>query len=235
MLIAVFTAQVRTSGGYLAVPVAVTNGVLVSPGTAFSAAPTVTSVTGIWISGTANPAAGGAGRLANAEAINARNAANGADVSLLSLNSSNVAFVGGAVSGGARPSGLFLDTATGSNIAMQVNGSSIYQFNANGILNVSTLLFGSTAPTISSGFGTSPSIASNNGTTTFRVNVGTGGTATTGTVGMPTASTGWNCVVQDFTNNTVTRQTGGTTTSVVVTAAAAWAASDILIFNCAAF
>ena len=92
-----------------------------------------------------------------------------------------------------------------------------------------------TAPTISSGFGTSPSIVSSNGTTSFRVNVGTGGVATSGVVGLPAATTGWNCQVTDFSNNTVTRETASTTTTVTVTAAAAWAASDILIFNCAAF
>jgi hypothetical protein len=93
-----------------------------------------------------------------------------------------------------------------------------------------------TNPTISSGFGSSPSVPSGNGATTFRVNVGTGGVATSGVVAMGvTAATGWNCQVVDFTTNTVTRETANTTTTVTVTAAAAWAASDILIFNCAAY
>lgn len=93
----------------------------------------------------------------------------------------------------------------------------------------------STAPTISSGFGTSPSIVSSNGTSSFRVNVGTGGVATSGVVGLPAAATGWNCQVTDTTNNTVTRETANSTTTVTVTAAAAWAASDVLIFACAGF
>lgn len=97
------------------------------------------------------------------------------------------------------------------------------------------VLFSNGTPSISSGFGTSPSVASNNGATTFRVNVGTGGVATSGVVTMPAATTGWNCQVTDFSNNTVTRETASTTTSVTVTAAAAWAASDTLIFNCAAY
>jgi hypothetical protein len=92
-----------------------------------------------------------------------------------------------------------------------------------------------TAPTISSGFGTSPSIASNNFSSTFRVNVGTGGVATSGVVGLPTASNGWNCVVQDLSTNVVTRQTASNTTTVTVTAASAWTASDILIFICAGY
>lgn len=46
-------------------------------------------------------------------------------------------------------------------------------------------LWVSTAPTISSGFGTSPSIANNNGTGAFTINVGTGGTATSGVISLP--------------------------------------------------
>jgi hypothetical protein len=93
-----------------------------------------------------------------------------------------------------------------------------------------------TAPTISSGFGTTPSIASNNGTFTFRVNVGSGATATSGVIGLPTATTGWNCVVQDSTTAAKeTRVTASTTASVTVTAASAWGANDILIFICMAY
>lgn len=102
-------------------------------------------------------------------------------------------------------------------------------------LSFPNLLASTTAPTISSGFGTSPSIASNNGTSTFRVNVGTGGTATSGVIGLPAAKTGWNCQVTDTSTNIVTRETANSTTSVTVTAASAWAASDVLIFNCAAY
>lgn len=97
------------------------------------------------------------------------------------------------------------------------------------------MLLSATAPTISSGFGTSPSIVSSAGSATFRVNVGTGGAATSGVIGMPAASTGWNCTVQDMTNNTATRQTASTTTSVTFTAAAAWAASDVLLATCFAY
>lgn len=92
-----------------------------------------------------------------------------------------------------------------------------------------------TTPTISSGFGTSPSVVAGAGTWSFRVNVGTGGVATSGVVGLSTATTGWNCQVTDTSTNVVTRQTANTTATVTVTAASAWAASDILIFNCAAY
>lgn len=120
------------------------------------------------------------------------------------------------------------DSADANWAAGAFNSSAGYQILGN-------TLFSATAPTISSGFGSSPAILSSNGAATFRVNVGTGGVATSGVVGMPTATTGWNCQVTDLTNNTVTRETASSVSSVTVTAAAAWAASDTLIFNCAGF
>lgn len=131
-----------------------------------------------------------------------------------------------------------------NNVSIVVNGTTTAAFTP-GVLSLSSgggsfqlggvPLFILTAPTISSGFGASPSIASNNFSSSFRVNVGTGGAATTGVVGLPAATTGWNCQVTDMSTNIVTRQTANNTTTVTVTAASAWTASDILIFNCAGF
>jgi hypothetical protein len=111
---------------------------------------------------------------------------------------------------------------TGSNI------TAVNQF----FMGSGVLLVSATAPTISSGFGTSPSIVASNGPSAFTLNVGTGGAATSGVVGLPAATTGWSCFANDRTNNTVTRQTATTTTSATFTAAAAWAASDILNISC---
>lgn len=114
----------------------------------------------------------------------------------------------------------------------------------NGIAFIKTghLVWSDTAPTVSSGFGTSPSINSSNGATTFRVDVGTGGSATSGVLAMPTATAGWNCIVADPTANKSTKQTAGGTTSVTVTGyegsgttATAWTASTLLKFHCAAY
>ena len=91
------------------------------------------------------------------------------------------------------------------------------------------------SPTISSGFGTSPSIVQQNGTAAFEINVGTGGSATSGVIGLPTAANGWSCTAQDMSTNIVTRETAFTTTTVTLTAASAWTASDKLLVNCAAF
>jgi hypothetical protein len=112
------------------------------------------------------------------------------------------------------------------------------------VLN-SKVLASATAPTISSGFGTSPSVTAHNGTVAFRVNVGTGGTANSGVIGLPAASTGWNCACTDITTKTATvflcKQTASTTTTATVGnydaagAAAAWVASDVLAVSCAAY
>jgi hypothetical protein len=109
------------------------------------------------------------------------------------------------------------------------------------------ILFSSTAPTVTSA-GTSPSVPNSNGTMAFRVNVGTGGTATTIVMSMPAATTGWNCDAENITSNAANRanqqvvQQASTTTSVTVQnqtistgAALAFTASDIVRFICVAF
>lgn len=109
------------------------------------------------------------------------------------------------------------------------------------------IFWSQTAPTVSSGFGTSPTITAV-GTGGFTVNVGTGGTATGGVLTMPAAHDGWSCSVNDQTSRNTgtatnqTFQTANTTTSVTVTnqtlstgASVAWAASDVLNFVCFAF
>ena len=98
-----------------------------------------------------------------------------------------------------------------------------------------TLAFSSTAPTVS-GFGTSPSVPAGR-SAAFTIDVGTGGTASTGTITFPAATTGWIVSCYDVTTpaSFVTSQTGGTTTTATVTnysrttgLATAWTASDIL-------
>lgn len=137
----------------------------------------------------------------------------------------------------------------GSKMHLYANNADVMDFGSTGMSNgVSTnLLIGTAAPTISSGFGTSPSIVSSNGSTTFRLNVGTGGTATGGVVGLPTAAAGWNCNI-DILNPTATNllsktvSTASTASTLTVAnelmstgAATAWPASTILILNCFAY
>lgn len=107
--------------------------------------------------------------------------------------------------------------------------------------------FVNVAPTISSGFGTSPSIVA--GTVpSFQVNVGTGGVATGGVIGMPTAATGWVCAVMNLTGQAANRadqrtvQTASTSATVTIQnqtistgAALAWTASDKINLSCIAY
>jgi hypothetical protein len=102
-----------------------------------------------------------------------------------------------------------------------------------------------TAPTISSGFGTSPSIASSNGTAAFSVNVGTGGAASSGVITMPTAKTGWNCQVSPHgapqaaavTYSAPTSTTSITLTNYTLTTGAtlAWTASLVFDVGCVGY
>jgi hypothetical protein len=101
------------------------------------------------------------------------------------------------------------------------------------------LAISQTAPTISSGFGTSPSIVAANGTLAFEINVGTGGSASSGVIGLPTSTTGWSVNCNDVTTaGNFTRETANSTTTATVTnystgsTTAAWTASDKL--NCTA-
>ena len=120
-----------------------------------------------------------------------------------------------------------------------INANSLYSLNGrNWAAN--------TAPTISSGFGTSPTIVTSNGSITARINVGTGGTASSGVLAMGTVTNNWNCQVYNLTAHAGNRvddtvMTASTTNSVTVQnqtkstgAALAWTASDIVVVNCAA-
>ncbi len=108
------------------------------------------------------------------------------------------------------------------------------------------LLLSSTAPTISAGFGAGAAISGNNGTVAFRVDVGiTAGSV--GTIGLPTATTGWNCFTENLTGNInnsgeQTVQLSSTTATAVIEnqtsssgAATSWSDNDTLSVICFAF
>jgi hypothetical protein len=98
------------------------------------------------------------------------------------------------------------------------------------------IILDATAPTITSGFGTTPAIISN-GTIAMRITIGSGGTDSVGVLALPAAARGWNCFAQDLTNpnSFVTAQTASTTTSAsfqnysrTTGAPIAWTAGDVL-------
>lgn len=115
---------------------------------------------------------------------------------------------------------------------------------ATGYLLDTKTLFSTVEPTIASGFGTGPSIAAN-GTASFRITVGTGGTDTAGVLTLP-ASTGpaarWNCWATDQSTpglNVTKQSASGSATSVTLTnyvsstgIATAWTAGDVVIGGC---
>jgi len=114
--------------------------------------------------------------------------------------------------------------------------------------NPSTLSMGgnliatTTLPTISSGFGTSPTISAVN-TFVFKIVVGTGGAAN-GTITLPTATNGWLAFAADVTSGSTLflQLTGSTTTSVTFTsfsvttgAASPMSAGDVILVNALAY
>jgi len=103
------------------------------------------------------------------------------------------------------------------------------------------LLTSSTPPVIASGFGTTPTFTYSNGTETFGINVGTGGTASSGILTFPSSTTGYTCLVGFYgaSTNMRTYAVATSTTSVTVTnetastgATVAWPASTVLDFIC---
>ena len=73
-----------------------------------------------------------------------------------------------------------------------------------------------TAPTIASGFGTSPTVTGVN-TAAFKVVVGTGGAAN-GVLTLPAAPNGWIVYAQDITTASIfLQQTASSTTSATLT------------------
>ena len=149
-----------------------------------------------------------------------------------------------AGTGSAR--GMALIATGSSGITMYSGGSAtgnkVLTLDGNGIKFGSVLFAGYSTPTVSSGFGTSPSVSGPN-TAGFIVTVGSGGVATTGVLTMPAASNGWACSIADLTTpaSYVTSQTASTTTSVSVAnysrttgLATAWTAGDVLSFQCVA-
>lgn len=152
--------------------------------------------------------------------------------------------------------GCFLDVSIaggGGTFSAPVVINAGLTVNGGFIVNGGTFTFGSlplisnTVPTVNSA-GTSPSVPNANGTATFRVNVGTGGTATTIVMTMPAATNGWNCFWENLTSNAANRagarmvSQGSTTTTVTAQyqtiatgAALAFTASDIVQGSCLGF
>lgn len=129
-------------------------------------------------------------------------------------------------------------TSGGGTSSIPTLSTNTLSLGVNGQIQAARAVWYNTVPTISSGFGTSPSIVNSNGTATFQINVGTGGTAFSGVIGFPnTTLNNWVCSCADITTPgaNITRMTANSTSSCTVTnvamstgANAAWTASDKL-------
>lgn len=167
----------------------------------------------------------------------------GGIVNGLQLNGATSGFVsiGPVAVAGSNRATLPANTGTIAELNLEQTWTAAQTFNQ---INAASLLISNSAPTVLSGFGSSPLIIVNNGTLDFRVNVGAGGTATGGVIGLPRAAQGWDCDCEDRTTFSTTvfkcRQTADTTTSATVgnfnssAAPAAWVAGDILAVTCRA-
>ena len=130
-------------------------------------------------------------------------------------------------------------TSLGSFVgSAQVRAGTFFSFGSGHII------FSATAPTIGT-CGTSPSIASSNGTATFVVNVGTGGAATTCTVTMPAATAGWSCTAAPtgapqaaaitYVASTSATQITLTNYTLSTGVALAWSSGQTLNVNCVGY
>lgn len=162
--------------------------------------------------------------------------------------------INGILIGDQKPSGAGTNTLSTPPIAIAINsqtaagafafkqsGLGINQFQ--GDIYYANLAVSHTAPTIASGFCTSPTIATNN-TASFQVTVGSACAGSVGSITMPAATTGWSCNIANVTTpaSNTPWQTSSSTTAVGVTnyvrttgVAGNFTASDKLNFQCTAF
>jgi hypothetical protein len=130
------------------------------------------------------------------------------------------------------------DSTTTKDTGLSRNAAGIVEVN-NGTattyrdLKLRHTLLGGTAPTIASGFGTTPAIAGAD--SAGRVTVGSGGIALTGAV---TFGTTWTTAPSCVCNNEVTTllcKATATTTTLTMASASAWTAADTLTWLCSGY
>ena len=98
----------------------------------------------------------------------------------------------------------------------------------------SKLWVSNTPPSVTSGLGTSPTVAATCSTASCRITVGASGSpSSTVVIGMPTASNDWACTLTDATSNVTFRQTNtANASSVTFTGSGAPSNSDLLRMQC---
>lgn len=157
-------------------------------------------VTSAFIAST-TPAASGSIRLGNAQLVTSRDAANSADITLITATAADRVSVGSAAATGFDVVGL-----------------------------TKALHWQVTAPTVSSGFGTTPSIAG--AASAFKVTVGSGGDTSGVVLFNATWTTAPVCMAQNQTTSQAVRPTP-TTTQITLTGTLA--ASDVVAVVCTGY
>ncbi len=165
---------------------------------------------------------------------------------------SNITLGTGSSAGTNNTGILITGNGGGASTNYAIDSSSTATSRFIGKLNVTStasyagnILYSTTAPTVASGFGSGASIPANNGTAAFTVNVGTGGSASSGVITMPIATTGWICQVTPngapqaaaVTYSAPTSTTSITLTNYTLTTgiALAWTASTVLDVHCTGY
>lgn len=120
--------------------------------------------------------------------------------------------------------------STRAQIISPADGSLVVENNAQ---TIGSQLKADALPTVASGFGTSPSITAGSTALAGSVNVGTGGTATTGVIAFngtafPSAPF---CTATPTTSNVVQR-VASSTTQLTLNVTTAWTASDVIFWQC---
>lgn len=144
--------------------------------------------------------------------------------------------------------GAYTGTSTAHRLAWRTSNANRGGLSATGDLlwgSSFKLLVSQSAPSIQTGFCTSPTLTNASGTAAFEITIGTGCAASTGTLNMPTASTGWVCHIVNYTNPTGNAPAQTNTllpSNVIFTnfsrttgAATNWTAGDVLGFSCMPF
>lgn len=148
--------------------------------------------------------------------------------------------LGGGIAGGANQiNNIIIGASTPlAGTFTTTNATTTIQIN-------SKLAWSATSPSIGGGFCTTPSITGANGTAAFIFTVGAAGCASsTGTISLPTATSGWSCRFSNLTNpnNNKPDQISSTTTSVGIQnysrttgATLNWTNGDSISAACAAY
>lgn len=106
-------------------------------------------------------------------------------------------------------------TVTGDNYQAWFAGGTTQKVRIDGQLSLgANLALSSVAPTITSGFNTSPAVLTGSNAFSFAIDTGTTASSTTAVIGLPTAANLWSCDGQDMSDGGYVNQVASSTTSV---------------------